>query len=65
MCSRKKRFKDLQQVKRTVGNILRNTGDKLRYYKCDKCKGYHLSSKRLDQIGGKNYVRKEVRKRRR
>lgn len=62
MCSRKKRFKDLAQAKRAVGNILRNTGDKLRYYKCPLCKGYHLSTK--DEFGG-NYVRKEVKKRNR
>ena len=61
MCSRKKRFKDIEQVKRAVSNILRNTGDKLRYYKCPICKGYHISSKGE----GEFYVRKrkEVRKR--
>lgn len=64
MCSRKKRFKDLKQAKRSVNNILRNTGTKMRYYKCEYCKGWHLSSKKIDQFGGENYVRNEIKKRR-
>lgn len=44
MCSRKKRFKDKSSAKKVVRNILRESGDELRYYECPICKGYHLTS---------------------
>ncbi len=58
MCSRKKRFRNIAEAKRSRRNILINTGSRLRYYRCEYCKGYHLSSKEW----GKEYVRREVKK---
>ena len=43
-CKRKKRFRDMKEATR-ISSLIRNTsGQKLRIYECDFCKGFHLTS---------------------
>lgn len=44
MCASKKRFKSIDQVKRSRSNIRKNSGTNLRYYKCKWCQGWHLTN---------------------
>lgn len=62
MCSRKKRFRDLKEAKKSIGNINRDTGDELRYYECEYCGGYHLSSVKYGESGF-GVKRKQIKKR--
>lgn len=51
-CSRKIRHESEEDATVARDNLLANTGDKLRVYKCRFCRGYHIGNK------GNKYKRK-------